>query len=92
MDSVCFQDGLGETLLALFVRIPEGALVFFPSYSLLDKLITRWKTTGLWDSFSATKRVVVEPRYDVTILIAFLSNACCRNAGDDFLDTMKEFK
>ncbi|GIL55719.1 hypothetical protein Vafri_11262 [Volvox africanus] len=33
-----------------------------PSYGLLEKLMTRWKSTGLWARLEAAKTVVVEPR------------------------------
>ena len=36
-----FQDELGELLLAVCAAIPNGVLCFFPSYSMLDKLVRR---------------------------------------------------
>lgn len=62
MDAVAFQDAMGETLLSVYHRVPEGILVFFPSYGLLDKLSARWKSSGLWEKMHACKQIFVEPR------------------------------
>ena len=43
-----YQDDLGDALKEWCVDIPHGVLVFFPSYSLLDRVTSRWKSTGLW--------------------------------------------
>ena len=36
-----FQDELGELILGVCAAIPNGVLCFFPSYSMLDKLVRR---------------------------------------------------
>jgi len=38
-----FQDAVGQVVLQGAASIPDGLLVFMPSYSLLDRLMTRWK-------------------------------------------------
>ena len=46
-----FQDGVGEALLEIARAVPDGMLVFMPSYGMLEKLTKRWKETGahsLW--------------------------------------------
>lgn len=58
----CFQDSLGQSILLAAKKIPDGLLVFFPSYALLDKLMLRWKTTGLLKRLNNMKKTVVEPR------------------------------
>uniref|UniRef100_A0A0D9XGH8 Helicase ATP-binding domain-containing protein n=1 Tax=Leersia perrieri TaxID=77586 RepID=A0A0D9XGH8_9ORYZ len=40
-----FQDELGATLEEICRVVPGGALVFFPSYNLLEKLQRRWSQT-----------------------------------------------
>uniref|UniRef100_A0A0E0QUU1 Helicase ATP-binding domain-containing protein n=1 Tax=Oryza rufipogon TaxID=4529 RepID=A0A0E0QUU1_ORYRU len=40
-----FQDELGATLEKICRVVPGGALVFFPSYNLLEKLQRRWYQT-----------------------------------------------
>lgn len=57
-----FQDALGTTVVNLCQRIPDGVLLFLPSYTLLDKLSARWKVTGMWSRLSQLKHLVVEPR------------------------------
>lgn len=42
-----FQDSVGRVVLEGAAAIPDGLLVFMPSYSLLDKLMARWKV-GRW--------------------------------------------
>lgn len=38
-----FQDALGLSLAALLEVVPDGVLLFAPSYHLLDKLCARWQ-------------------------------------------------
>lgn len=38
-----FQDALGKTVLSMCRKIPDGVLLFLPSYSLLDVLTKRWQ-------------------------------------------------
>ena len=61
-ESAAYQDELGETVLQCCGVIPHGVLCFFPSYSFLDKVLVRWKATGLHARLAAIKAVVVEPR------------------------------
>ncbi|KAK9806231.1 hypothetical protein WJX72_006639 [[Myrmecia] bisecta] len=61
-DTHKFQDSIGKCILQTCQVVPDGVLVFFPSYSLLDKLTTRWKATGLWGQINALKKLVSEPR------------------------------
>lgn len=57
-----YQDQLGLSLFLIATTIPDGVLVFLPSYSLLDKLTKRWKDTKLIDKLQDTKEVFFEPR------------------------------
>lgn len=41
-----FQDGVGDTLIQLASIVPDGLLVFMPSYGMMDKLTKRWRDTG----------------------------------------------
>ncbi|KAJ3690877.1 hypothetical protein LUZ61_020041 [Rhynchospora tenuis] len=61
-DNYTFQDALGVSLEEICKVVPGGALVFFPSYKLLDKLQMRWSQTGQWSRLNAEKPVFVEPR------------------------------
>ncbi|KAK8956244.1 hypothetical protein KSP40_PGU015290 [Platanthera guangdongensis] len=61
-DNYTFQDSLGETLEEICKIVPGGALVFFPSYKLLEKLHARWHQTGQWSRLNAQKELFIEPR------------------------------
>lgn len=53
------KDALGISLEEICKVVPGGALVFFPSYKLLDKLQMRWSQTGQWSNLNAKKPVFV---------------------------------
>ena len=59
-----YQDDLGESLQKWCLEIPHGVLVFFPSYSLLDRVAQRWKSTGAWRRLEQAtgKKLFQEPR------------------------------
>lgn len=71
-----YQDSLGELLLQYARSIPGGILMFVPSYSLMDKLSSRWAQTGLLGKLEAIKTVFLEPR----------------NAGKDFDALLDDYK
>ena len=63
--------GLGEALLIMLRVIPDGVVVFFPSYSLVDQYIDRWKSTPasmndrkdtIWTAMNNLKPVLLEQR------------------------------
>ncbi|CAI5715098.1 unnamed protein product [Peronospora destructor] len=71
-----YQDSIGHLLLQYSQVIPGGILMFFPSYSLLNKLTTRWKKTNLWSEIEQYKTVYSE----------------LRNAGKDFDALLEDYK
>lgn len=42
-DTAAFQDSVGASVVAVCKVVPDGVLMFLPSYSMLDRLTTRWK-------------------------------------------------
>lgn len=57
-----FQDALADALVDYCKVIPGGVLVFFPSYRMMDRIHSRWKTCGSWDRLEDVKsEVLVEP-------------------------------
>ena len=57
-----FQNQLGLTIVELIKVIPNGCLVFLPSYSWLDRLIEKWKSSGtVWKEMMKYKTLFVEP-------------------------------
>ena len=43
-----YSNALGESLLSLFKLLPFGTLVFFPSYSLMNRVTKYWKDRIIW--------------------------------------------
>jgi len=42
-DQLDYQDSLGQLLLGVATTVPDGVLLFLPSYALMDKLSKRWQ-------------------------------------------------
>ena len=62
-ESYAFQDEIGKLTLGVCNTISHGVLLFLPSYKLLNKLVERWQSTGLWNQLNQRKVVISEPRY-----------------------------
>ncbi|XP_076952033.1 regulator of telomere elongation helicase 1 homolog [Bidens hawaiensis] len=69
-DSAEYKLGLGNSIVNFARIVPDGLLVFFPSYYLLNLCIDYWKNTSgtstnsttIWERICKHKRPVVEPR------------------------------
>ncbi|KAF9695163.1 hypothetical protein EKO04_006762 [Ascochyta lentis] len=60
---------LGQAVLSMAEHIPDGVVVFFPSYAYLDTCIAAWKRisahptkASFWDRFAQAKPVFLEQR------------------------------
>ncbi len=42
-DTTAFQDSVGKSVVEVCKVVPDGVLMFLPSYSMMDRLMTRWK-------------------------------------------------
>lgn len=60
--NTAFQEALGEAALSIARATPGGVLLFFPSYSFLDRVVNRWKECGIDDELSQITDYFVEPR------------------------------
>ncbi|KAL7099864.1 hypothetical protein ACP275_09G112700 [Erythranthe tilingii] len=69
--SIEYKSELGNAIVNFARIVPDGVLVFFPSYYLLEQCINCWKTTGqqnlsnsttIWERICKHKLPVVEPR------------------------------
>lgn len=57
-----FQVQLGLSIIELVKAIPNGCLVFVPSYSWLERLVEVWKTdSNVWNELKKHKDLFVEP-------------------------------
>ncbi|XP_002528200.3 regulator of telomere elongation helicase 1 homolog isoform X1 [Ricinus communis] len=67
-DSLEYKQELGNAIVNFARIVPDGLLVFFPSYYLLDQCIGCWKnvthasSTTIWERICKHKQPVVEPR------------------------------
>jgi hypothetical protein len=64
-------------VLAHLPFVPGGVLCFFPSYSLLEKCVLRWKVTKLMAKLRAFKTVVVEPRGAGFVVVVVVAVSHC---------------
>ncbi|KAI9271154.1 helicase C-terminal domain-containing protein [Helicostylum pulchrum] len=61
-ESFQYQDDIGESLCNIVETVPFGVLCFLPSYNSIDKLMSRWKITGVYEKLSRKKMITCEPR------------------------------
>ena len=63
-----YQSELGYTIANFARLVPEGMLIFFPSYSVMEKCLEFWKSrrnkrgVTIWDQICRQKSPFVEPR------------------------------
>ncbi|XP_061960529.1 regulator of telomere elongation helicase 1 homolog [Populus nigra] len=81
-DSLEYKQELGNAIVNFARIVPDGLLVFFPSYYLLDQCISCWKnksqanSTTIWERICKHKKPVVEPRQSSLFPLAIeVSNA-----------------
>jgi len=60
--SPAYQDALGKTILSLIKEIPDGVLVFLPSYKLMNDLKATWQDSGVWEEMNKWKECFLENR------------------------------
>lgn len=54
---------LGQSLVKIIQLVPDGVLVFFPSYSVLKICIDFWKgSSNIWFQLEKDKKCLVEPQ------------------------------
>jgi regulator of telomere elongation helicase 1 len=53
---------LGNTIVNVCRIVPDGILVFFPSYKLLSDTLEAWKSSEVWSRIERLKKPFVEPR------------------------------
>jgi len=58
------MESLGNTLIEISGEVPDGMLVFFPSYAKLTAFVDRANESDIWHRLNKEKKVLVEPRND----------------------------
>ncbi|KAH8420535.1 hypothetical protein KR009_011261 [Drosophila setifemur] len=61
-DNPKYIGSLGQTILNVSRIVPDGLLVFFPSYPMLNKCVDSWQASGLWADIVSKKPIFLEPR------------------------------
>ncbi|EDW07713.1 regulator of telomere elongation helicase 1 homolog [Drosophila mojavensis] len=61
-DNPKYISSLGQTILNVSRIVPDGLLVFFPSYPMLNQCVDAWQASGLWADLSSRKPIFLEPR------------------------------
>lgn len=56
-----YVQSLGRTIRSTAQVVPDGLLVFFPSYPVMKSCQEAWQLTGLWDAINQVKPIFVEP-------------------------------
>lgn len=88
-DSLEYKIELGNTIVNFARIVPDGLLVFFPSYYLLNQCIEGWQTLNsgasagsstIWERICKHKQPVVEPK----------ESALFNHANEDFLTKLND--
>ncbi|XP_034118849.1 regulator of telomere elongation helicase 1 homolog [Drosophila albomicans] len=61
-DNPKYIRSLGQTILNVSRIVPDGLLVFFPSYPMMNACVDSWQASGLWADISSRKPIFLEPR------------------------------
>jgi len=74
------MDELGKLLLHVAGAVPDGLVIFVPSFQYEAQLVARWESTGMWAQLDAVKKTFREPRAasDVEAVLAAYSDAIDR--------------
>lgn len=81
-DNPKYISSLGSTILNVARLVPDGLLVFFPSYPMLNQCVNSWQASGLWSDISRHKPIFIEPR----------SKEDFTNTMEQFYQAIKESK
>lgn len=88
-DTVEYKQELGNAIVNFARIVPDGLLVFFPSYYMLNRCVEYWQTlnqgtstksTTIWDRICKHKQPVVEPK----------QSALFNHANEDFMAKLND--
>lgn len=72
-NSTTMTEALGDSIIGLASAIPDGLVVFFPSYAYIDQVILRWQTKAkgatknTWDRLIEKKPIFCESKDTVGV-------------------------
>ena len=81
-NSPIMMEALGNSLADISVCVPDGLVVFFPSYAYLDQVIAFWKSRAIWTRLQTLKPTFQESKIaGVDATLASYSEAIARGEG-----------
>lgn len=57
-----YMSGLGNAIVNFSRIVPNGLLVFFPSYPVMNKCLEHWQNCGTWSRLEQHKPLFAEPK------------------------------
>lgn len=57
-----YLTSVGKSVVEIAKVVPDGLLVFFPSYDLMGKFQELWKERGIWRKIEKQKPIFLEPK------------------------------
>ena len=57
-----YQSSLGNTIVNFAKIVPNGLLLFFPSYIVMEKCLDNWRNSNIWNRIEQYKPMFVEPK------------------------------
>ena len=80
-----YKRDLGQVVLSASRSIPDGLLVFFPSYIVMEQCVSFWKeamvdSCTIWERIAKYKQPIVEPRDAAEFATVRKDRPCVRAA------------
>ncbi|XP_071452899.1 regulator of telomere elongation helicase 1 homolog [Hetaerina americana] len=57
-----YISSLGQTIVNFSRIVPDGLLIFFPSYPMMNSCRDNWQESGIWSRIQEKKPIFVEPQ------------------------------
>ncbi|KAL4236900.1 Regulator of telomere elongation helicase 1 [Mactra antiquata] len=57
-----YQASLGNCIVNFSRVVPNGLLIFYPSYTVMEKCLEHWRETNIWSRIEQYKQIFVEPK------------------------------
>jgi len=77
----------GGLVFALASNVPDGVVVFFPSYSYMERMVTQWHALGILSKIGERKLIFLETKdiEETTLALAAYKKACMSGRGGIFM-------
>lgn len=57
-----YMTSLGQSIVKVAKSVPDGLLIFFTTYRLMQKYQKFWESNGIWDDIERQKPIFTEPK------------------------------